>query len=79
MSNQPYPYDPQRQNYQPAQPPYGEQPPSEANTVRASDMGGAYAQSHHARYVDTAGKTRAAPIHATGLLPSPTLSLVFWK
>lgn len=59
MSNQPYPYDPQRQNYQPAQPPYegqqGQQPPMQGDTVRASDMGGAYAQSHHESYVDPAG------------------------
>ncbi len=58
MSNQPYPYDPQRQNYQPAQPPYEGQPvsPADANTVRDVDMGGgAHAQSHHQSYVDPAG------------------------
>lgn len=55
MSNQPYPYDPQRQNYQPAQPPYEGQAPADANTVRDANMGGAYAQSHHESYVDPSG------------------------
>jgi|SRR5450432_1036355 hypothetical protein len=55
MSNQPYPYDPQRQNYQPAQPPYEGQVTPDANTVRDADLGGAYAQSRHESYVDPAG------------------------
>lgn len=55
MSNQPYPYDPQRQNYQPAQPPYEGQATPDANTVRDADLGGAYAQSRHESYVDPAG------------------------
>ncbi len=56
MSNQPYPYDPQRQNYQPAQPPYEGQVAPDANTVRDASMGGgAYAQSRHESYVDPAG------------------------
>ena len=55
MSNQPYPYDPQRPNYQPPQPPYEGQA-ADANTVRDADLGGgAHAQSHHASYVDPAG------------------------
>ena len=55
MSNQPYPYDPQRQNHPP---PYeGQQPgPARGDTVRASDLGGgAYAQSRHESYVDPSG------------------------
>ncbi len=56
MSNQPYPYDPQKQNYQPAQPPYEGQVAPDANTVRDASMGGgAYAQSRHESYVDPAG------------------------
>ncbi len=58
MSNQPYPYDPQRQNYPPGQPPYTEQQPApvQGDTVRSSDMGGGVsAQSHHESYVDPAG------------------------
>jgi hypothetical protein len=56
MSNQPYPYDPQGQNYQPAQPPYEGQVAPDANTVRDASMGGgAYVQSRHESYVDPAG------------------------
>ncbi len=56
MSNQPYPYDPQRPGYQSAQAPYEGQTPADANTVREVDMGGgAYAQSHHESYVDPSG------------------------
>jgi len=56
MSNQPYPYDPQQQNYPPAQVPLEGQVPADANTVRDASLGGgAYAQSRHESYVDPAG------------------------
>ena len=55
MSNQPYPYDPQRPDYQPAQPPYEGQATPDADTIRDANLGGAYAQSRHESYVDPAG------------------------
>lgn len=58
MSNQPYPPDPRGQGYQqqPNQPPYGQQAYDPANnSVRSSNMGGAYSQSQQESYVDPAG------------------------
>ena len=61
MSNQPYSPDPRmRGNQQPPdqdeQVPYEEQAYGVANdTVRSSNMGGAYAQSQHENYVDPMG------------------------
>ncbi|GAC1640916.1 MAG: hypothetical protein NVS4B12_02740 [Ktedonobacteraceae bacterium] len=57
MSNQGYPPDPRSQGYQPPnQPPYEQQPYGSANnTVRASNVGGAYSQSQQESYVDPAG------------------------
>jgi YGGT family len=56
MSNQPYPPDPRRQNYQqsPDQPPYGNQGYVN-NAARSSNYGGASEQSQYENYVDPMG------------------------
>ena len=58
MSNQPYPPDPRSQGYQqqPNQPPYEQQGYGPVNdSVRSSNMGGAYSQSQQESYVDSQG------------------------
>ncbi len=56
MSNQPYPPDPRRQNYQqsPDQPPYGNQGYVN-DAARSSNYGGASEQSQYQNYVDPMG------------------------
>jgi hypothetical protein len=55
MSNQPYPYDPQRPNSAPVQPAEQYAQPND-DTIRDANLGGgAYAQSRHESYVDPTG------------------------
>ena len=56
MSNQEYPPDPRSQGYLPPNEPY-QQPPygPTNNSVRSSEVGGAYSQSQQQSYVDSAG------------------------
>ncbi len=57
MSNQEYPPDPRSQDYQQPNQPYQQPPPygPTNNTVRSSEVGGAYSQSQQQSYVDSAG------------------------
>jgi len=56
MSNQEYPPDPRFQDYQQPNQPYQQQPHGPTNnSVRSSEVGGAYSQSQQQSYVDSAG------------------------
>ena len=57
MSNQEYPPDPRAQGYQQPNQPYQQPPPygPTNNSVRSSEVGGAYSQSQQQSYVDSAG------------------------
>jgi len=57
MSNQQYPPDPRSEGYQQPNQPYQQPPPygPTNNSVRSSEVGGAYSQSQQQSYVDSAG------------------------